>query len=156
MAEKSLINNNLESQLWNSSRQYVYSLGETSNCSQGLLLTIPGLISSSVCMHKCSSGFTLVFYNAVYLVSQRISLAGWLVKPPGSKELQNLLPFLSKMVPDLLLLRAGTEFGQCPGRSEAVRPALLLLNPEDFLHLNFPKRNSLQLWCAGYRIGRLN
>ena len=47
---------------------------------------------------------------------------------------------LSKVPPDLLCLQAGTEFWQCPGKSEAdQRPALLLLKPEqNFLHFNFP------------------
>ena len=41
---------------------------------------------------------------------------------------------LSKVPPDLLCLQAGTEFWQCPGKSEAnQRPALLLLKLEQNL-----------------------
>ena len=65
---------------------------------------------------------------------------GGLARPPGPQKFQDTLPFLSKVLPDLLYLQAGTEFRQCPGRSEAgQRPALLLLKPEqDFLHFSFP------------------
>ena len=50
----------------------------------------------------------------------RISLdTEGLARPPGAQEFQDLLPFLSKVLPDLLYLQAGMESGQCPGRSEA-------------------------------------
>ena len=42
-----------------------------------------------------------------------------LVKPPGTQEFQDPLPFLSEVLPDSLFLQASTEFGQCPGRLEA-------------------------------------
>lgn len=118
MAEKSLINSNLESQLENGSRQCVYSLGETSNCSQGLCLqSRPDIIIS---LH---AQMQLWFYLSLLqccLSCESKDFISWLVgQTSRSSRTQNLLPFLSKMVPDLLLLRAGTEFGQCPGRSEA-------------------------------------
>ena len=52
-----------------------------------------------------------------------------LARLPGAQEFQNPLPFLSKVPPDFLCLWAGTEYGHCPGRSEAgQRSALSLLN----------------------------
>lgn len=111
MAEKSLINSNLESQLENGSRQCVYSLGEDLK-----LQSVPAYnprpdIIISLHAHKCSSGFTLVFYNAVYLVSQK-DFISWLVGQTSRvSRTPKSTPFLSKkLVPDLLLLRAGTEF----------------------------------------------
>ena len=55
---------------------------------------------------------------------------------------QDSLSFLFKVQPDLLCLQAGTEPGQCPGRSEAgQRPDHLLLKPEqDFLPFNIPSK----------------
>ena len=66
-------------------------MDETSTCSfGGLLLIIPGhkLISSSVCMQKYSSGFTLTFFKVLFhLLSHRISLdRGGLARPSGAQE----------------------------------------------------------------------
>ena len=55
-----------------------------------------------------------------HIVSHRISLnPKWLARPPGAQEFQDPLPFLSKVLPDLLCLQAGMQFRQYPGRSEA-------------------------------------
>ena len=89
----------------------------------GFLLIIPGrkLISSLVCVPKCSSGLTFTFSQCClsHLVSHRISLdPRGLAILSGAQGFQDLLSFLSKVLPDLLCLREGTESGQCPGRSE--------------------------------------
>ena len=53
-------------------------------------------------------------------MSHRISLNSiWLARPPGAQEFQDTLPFLSKVLPDLLCLQAEMESRQYPGRSEA-------------------------------------
>ena len=102
----------------------------------GFLLIIPGrkLISSLVCVPKCSSGLTFTFSQCClsHLVSHRISLdPRGLAILSGAQGFQDLLSFLSKVLPDLLCLQAVTESWQCPGRSEAgQRPALLLMNSE--------------------------
>ena len=41
-----------------------------------------------------------------------------LARPPGCQEFQDPVPFLFKVVPDLLCLQAGTESGQCSDWSE--------------------------------------
>ena len=52
-------------------------------------------------------------------MSHRISLdPRGLAILSGAQGFQDLLSFLSKVLPDLLCLREGTESGQCPGRSE--------------------------------------
>ena len=74
-----------------------------------------------VCAQKCSSGFSLIFLHCClfHVVSHRISLnPKWLARPPGAQEFQDPLPFLSKVLPDLLCLQAGIESGQCPDWSE--------------------------------------
>ena len=75
-----------------------------------------------VCAQKCSSGFSLIFLHCClfHVVSHRISLnPKWLARPPGAQEFQDPLPFLSKVLHDLLCLQAGMQFRQYPGRSEA-------------------------------------
>ena len=74
-------------------------------------------------------------------MSHRISLdSDGLARPPGAQEFQELLPFLSKVLSDLLCLQAGMESGQCPGRSEAGQRPGLLKPEQDFLHFNVPNK----------------
>ena len=104
----------------------------------GLPLIIPGhtVISSSICVQKCSSGLfseKLSQCYFFYLESSEISSdPRCLAKFPEAQEFQNPLPFLSKVLLDLLCLQAGTESGQCPSISEeGQRPALFLLKPKE-------------------------
>ena len=136
-AGKSVIKYNLESQPGKGPRQCVYPVDETSNSSlTGFLLIIPlsKRISSSVCLQKCSSGFTLAFlhYGLFHFVSHRVSLdPGGLARPSGAQEIPGPTPFLTQGPRDWLCLRAATASGQYPGGSGAdQRPGLLLLKPE--------------------------
>ena len=66
--------------------------------------------------------------------------------PQGLERFQDPLPFLYKVLPDLLCLQAGTESRQCPGRSEeGQRPVLKL--EQDF-SFNFPNNETIYLRLA--------
>ena len=58
--------------------------------------------------------------------SQGFLNPGGLARAPGAQELQDPLPFLSEVPPDLMCLQAGTESGQASrqgSRSESCSPS---------------------------------
>ena len=90
-AGKSLVNNNLETQLGKHPGRCIHLVGETLNCHfGGLPLITPGRrwVSSSICMQKCSSGFPLTFtmLSISLCVSQDFLDPGGLARPSGAQE----------------------------------------------------------------------
>lgn len=88
----------------------------------GFLLIIPGrkLMSSSLCVPKCSSGLTFTFSQCClsHLVSHRISLDPWGLVSQGLRILRPTPFLIWSAYCDLLCLQEGQ------------RPTLLLLKPE--------------------------
>ena len=120
----------------------------------GFPLIILGLklISSSLCMQKCSSGFTLTFLQCClfYLVSHRISLNsrhGW----PDLQGLKNSkthsLSYLKCHLTSCACGQAWNLGSVQADQKQDQKTALLLLKPEqDFLHFNFPYSQPQDCW----------
>lgn len=77
-------------------------------------------------MQKCHSGFTLIFTMLFVspCESSDFLRPRVLATPPETQEFEGPLPFLSKILLDLLCLQEGKEAKQCLGRTEKVRGLL--------------------------------
>ena len=87
---------------------FIFSVGEILNCSLGgLPFIIPGhkLVSSSVCVQKCSCGFTFTMLIVSSCESPNFVRLQWgYLGLQGLKKFQDPLPFLSKVPLDLLVM----------------------------------------------------
>lgn len=74
-------------------------------------------------MQKCSSGLTFTILFVSLCESQDfLDLQAW-TGLQGLQRFQDLLPFLSKVLPDLLCLQAGTEScSVCAGQKQVRGP----------------------------------